>query len=107
MGVVVFCGWGGLCYPSRFPPEQEEVGTQSQGVSWVSSLRLELYLLQVQSCTFPSPPSAGDPAATLPRDLLRPPPAICGFHLHLRQVSLVLTHLVGSWGLLAWRTPGA
>ena len=105
MGVVVFLG-GGLCYPSRFPPEQEEVSTQSQGVSWVSSLHLELYLLQVQSCTSPSPP-AGDPAATLPRDLLRPPPAIPGFHLYLRQVSLVLTHLVGSWGLLAWRTPGA
>lgn len=46
-----------------------------------------------------SPPSAGDPATTLPWSLLRPPPTIRGLHLHLGQVSLVLTHLVGSWGL--------
>lgn len=43
------------------------------------------------SCTSysdsPSPLSAGNPAATLPWDLLRPPPAIRGLHLHLRQVS--------------------
>ena len=47
----------------------------------------------------PSPPSAGDPAPTLPRGLLGPPPAICGFHLHFGQVSLVLAYLVGGWGL--------
>lgn len=44
-------------------------------------------------------PSAGDPATALPRGLLRPPLAICGLHLHLGQVRLVLTHLVGGSGL--------
>lgn len=46
-----------------------------------------------------SPPSAGDPATTLSWGLLGPPPTIRGLHLHLGQVSLVLTLLVGSWVL--------
>lgn len=85
-----------------FPPAQEEGGTPSPQASpgseasaWSCARRLTL-----------SPPSAGDPATTLPWGLLRPPPPVRGLHLHLGQVSLVLTHLVGSWGLPGVEDPG-